>query len=109
VGKGIGAGGPRAAPQEHVDAAWMAMMMSLNDSLYQAVPGAGILIGGALASLAGPRLALVVAGAGALVVTAVAWVVLRPGGALPPPPQPEADEEREPPTARSAPAAVGRR
>ena len=36
----------------------MAMMMSLNESIFQAVPGVGILLGGALAALAGPRAAL---------------------------------------------------
>jgi hypothetical protein len=108
-GNGIEAVAARTALQEHVEADWMAMMMSLNDSLYQAVPGGGILLGGALASLAGPRLALAVAGVGALVVTAVAWVVLRPGGALRPPARREADEEPDDPSSRPSPAAAGRR
>ena len=106
-GNGIEAVAARTALQEHVEADWMAMMMSLNDSLYQAVPGGGILIGGALASLASPRLALAVAGGGALVVTAVAWVVLRPGGALEVPEPPAAGEEPDVPGSRSAPAAAG--
>ena len=52
--------------QEHVEQRWMAMMMSLNESMFQAVPGVGIVLGGALAALAGPRVALAVAGVGAL-------------------------------------------
>ena len=39
----------------------MAMIMSLNESLVQAAPGVGILLGGAIAALAGPRVALAVA------------------------------------------------
>jgi len=34
--------------QEHVEQQWMALMMSLNESVAQAVPGAGIFVGGAI-------------------------------------------------------------
>jgi hypothetical protein len=53
---------------------------SLNESIVQLVPGAGILIGGAVTALGSPRVALAVAAAGSLAVTAAAWVVLGPLG-----------------------------
>ncbi len=81
-GNGVEAVAARTTLQEHVEERWMAMMMSLNESMYQAVPGIGIVLGGALASLATPRAALAVAGAGSLVVTAAAWILLAPKGAL---------------------------
>ena len=83
-GNGVEAVAARTTLQEHVEQQWMAMMMSLNESMYQAVPGAGIVMGGVLAGLATPRAALAVAGVGALLVTAVAWMVLTPRGALAP-------------------------
>ena len=54
----------------------MALMMSLNESMCQSVPGAGILLGAAITALGSPRTALAVAGAGSLVVTGVAWFAL---------------------------------
>lgn len=54
----------------------MTMMMSLNESILQGVPGAGILLGGAITAIASARAALAVAGGGALVITVAAWVVL---------------------------------
>jgi hypothetical protein len=53
--------------------------MSFNESMFQLVPGLGILLGGAVASLAGPRVTLAIGAAGSLVVTAVVWIALRPG------------------------------
>ena len=50
----------RTALQEAVQAGWMAMMMSLNESIIVGVPGAGILLGGGLTAAAGPRVALAV-------------------------------------------------
>ncbi len=79
TGNGIEAVAQRTALQEHVEDHWMALVMSLNESVYQAVPGVGILIGGLLTQLAGPRTALVVGGVGALIVMGVIWVALRPG------------------------------
>jgi predicted MFS family arabinose efflux permease len=77
VGNGIEAVAVRTALQEQVEAHWMALIMSLNESIFQAVPGGGILLGGAIAALAGARIALGVAGAGALLVAGAAWIVLR--------------------------------
>jgi hypothetical protein len=53
--------------------------MSLNESLSQAMPGLGFVLGGAITALADPRLALAVGAAGSLVFTAAAWIVLSPG------------------------------
>jgi hypothetical protein len=55
--------------------------MSLNDSIFESVPGVGILLGGAIAALASARAAFAVAGAGSLLITAAAWLVLSPGPA----------------------------
>jgi len=77
-GNGIEAVSARTALQEHTDAAWMALMMSLNDALLQAVPGLGILIGGGITSLANPRAALGVAAVRSGVITATGWALLSP-------------------------------
>jgi predicted MFS family arabinose efflux permease len=105
-GNGVEAVAARTTLQEHVEESWMAMMMSLNESLFQAVPGVGIVLGGALASLAGPRVALAIAGGGALLVTLAAWLLLRPGGALGTEPAHRAEGEE--PAARPTPSPVGR-
>jgi Transmembrane secretion effector len=86
IGNGIEAVSARTALQEQVEERWMALMMSLNESMLQTVPGAGILVGGAVAALGSPRIALAVAAAGSLAVTAAAWVVLAPLGSRRPPP-----------------------
>jgi predicted MFS family arabinose efflux permease len=77
VANGLEAVAVKTALQEQVEQRWMALIMSLSESVFQAVPGAGILIGGAIAATAGPRTALAVAGCGALIVSAVAWTALR--------------------------------
>jgi predicted MFS family arabinose efflux permease len=77
VANGLESVAVRTALQEQVEQRWMALIMSLSESIFQAVPGGGILIGGAIAAIAGPRVALAVAGGGALVVATVAWTVLR--------------------------------
>lgn len=77
VGNGTESVAARTALQEQVEQRWMAMIMSLNESILEAAPGGGILIGGAITALSGPRMALGVAGAGALLVAAAAPVVLR--------------------------------
>jgi predicted MFS family arabinose efflux permease len=77
VANGLESVAVRTALQEQVEQRWMALIMSLSESIFQAVPGAGILIGGAIAATAGPRAALAVAGGGALVVAALAWTMLR--------------------------------
>jgi len=54
----------------------MALILSLNESLFQAVPGVGILLGGLIAEFAGPRAALAVAAAGSAVVACLMWLRL---------------------------------
>ena len=54
----------------------MALMMSLYEAVFQSVPGAGIVIGGAITALANPRAALAVAGIGSLGITVAAWFAL---------------------------------
>jgi MFS family permease len=78
TGNGVHAVAARTALQEHVRPQWMALVMSLNESVYQAIPGVGILLGGGAAQLDGPRVAFVVAGAGSLVIAGVVAVLLRP-------------------------------
>ncbi len=79
VGNGIESVAVRTALQERIEPTWMALMMGLQESLLQAVPGAGIVLGGAIAALASPRAALSVAGAGAIAIAALSWILLRPG------------------------------
>jgi MFS family permease len=76
IANGLEAVAVRTALQEQVEQHWMALMMSLNESIFQAVPGGGILIGGAITALAGPRVALAVAGGGALLIAVAAWFVV---------------------------------
>lgn len=78
VGNGVQSVSARTALQEQTEERWMALVMSFNDSLGQAMPGLGILLGGGLTAAAGARVALAVAGAGSLVVTAAVWMVLHP-------------------------------
>jgi predicted MFS family arabinose efflux permease len=77
VGNGTMFVASRTALQEAVEGPWMALMMSLNESIIQGVPGAGIVLGGALAAASGPRAALVVGGVGALATSVAVWVMLR--------------------------------
>jgi predicted MFS family arabinose efflux permease len=78
VGNGIVFVASRTAVQEAVEDGWMALTMSLNESIYQAVPGIGIVVGGALTAAAGPRPALAVAGIGCVVTGFAARLTLRP-------------------------------
>jgi MFS family permease len=78
VGNGIVFVAGRTALQEAVTGGWMALMMSLNESIYQAVPGIGIVVGGAITATAGARLALAVAGIGCVATSFGAWLTLLP-------------------------------
>jgi Major Facilitator Superfamily len=77
VGNGVQVVAMRTALQEAVPEQLMALILSLNESIFQAVPGAGILLGGALAALAGPRQALAVAAVGSFLVACLMWLRLR--------------------------------
>jgi MFS family permease len=92
IGNGVEAVAMRTTLQEQVETDWMAMIMSLNESMFQLAPGPGIVIGGAITALVGPRAALGLAGAGALLVTGIVWVVLRPVAPDRPLPSPDLDE-----------------
>ncbi len=81
VGNGVEIVAVRTTLQEATEQRWMAMMISLNQSIFQAFPGIGFLLGGAIAALTGPRTALAVAGAGSLVITVAVWRLLRPRAA----------------------------
>jgi MFS family permease len=77
IGNGTMFVASRTALQEVAEDRWMALTMGLTESIIQGMPGAGILLGGALAAAAGPRAALAVGGIGALATSVVMWVVLR--------------------------------
>jgi hypothetical protein len=94
MGNGVEAVAARTSLQEHVEQQWMALIMSLNESMFQAVPGVGIVIGGAITAIAGPRIALGVAAVGAFAVTVAAMILLAPD---------------EPAVETRSPAAAGRR
>ncbi len=78
VGNGVEAVAARTAVQEQTEADWMALVLSFSQSLDEAMPGIGILLGGAIAALATPRAALAAAGGGALVVAVAVWSLLHP-------------------------------
>jgi MFS family permease len=65
------------AVQALTSSAQQARVLALLGSIASAMPGLGFLLGGAIATLASPRLAFVVAGAGVLAVLALASVRLR--------------------------------
>ena len=121
VGNGLEVVAARTALQEATEEGWMALMMSLNESMFQLVPGAGILLGGAITALASPRAALAVAGVGSLLVTVLAWIALAPGalesssssgqqepGTSVPVPNGDHSESNGGSPRRAAPAPVGR-
>jgi MFS family permease len=80
AGNGVLPVAARTALQEHAPQHLIALLMSLNDSIWQALPGVGILLGGAVAQLDGPRAALWVGGAGSLLIAAGVAVLPRPAG-----------------------------
>lgn len=78
AGNGVESVAAQTVLQEYTPQRWMALVMGLTESVNQAAPGIGILLGGAITALADPRAALVVAGAGSLAFAAAVWVALRP-------------------------------
>jgi MFS family permease len=82
AGNGIEAVAARTALQEQVKGEWMTLVMSLNESIGQALPGVGILLGGALAQVGSPRFAFAVAGGGSLIIAAAVSLLLRPGAPI---------------------------
>ena len=82
VGNGVEAVAARTALQEALPEDWMALVMSFSESLNEAMPGVGIVLGGAIATLANSRTALAVGAGGALLVAVAAWALLNPGRAF---------------------------
>jgi predicted MFS family arabinose efflux permease len=81
----------QTAIQQRAKQEWMALIMSLSQSVSQLAPGLGILAGGVIASVASARAALGVAGAGSLLFAAVVIFALRPSAMTPAPPRPPGD------------------
>jgi MFS family permease len=65
------------AVQELTRAAYQARVLALLEALASAMPGAGFLLGGAIAALFEPRLSYAVAGIGVIAVLAIAAITLR--------------------------------
>lgn len=85
AGNGIESVAVQTALQEYTQQRWMAVVISLNQSIAQAAPGLGILLGGVITSLADPRVAFAVAAAGSLLFACAVWIALRPSEAPTPP------------------------
>lgn len=65
-----------SAVQELTGASFQARVMAMLESLSNAMPGLGFVIGGVVAAVLSPRASFIVAGAGVLVVLAVAAVAM---------------------------------
>jgi predicted MFS family arabinose efflux permease len=76
MGNGIEVVAMRTALQELAPARSMAIIVSLNESMLQAMLGIGIAVGGGLTALAGPRIGLGVGGGGALAIALGMWIAL---------------------------------
>lgn len=77
AGNGTSGGAIRTALQEYTARRWMNLMMSFSESLAQAAPGLGFVLGGVLAAVADPRVAMAVAAFGSLAYTVATWTLLR--------------------------------
>jgi predicted MFS family arabinose efflux permease len=82
LGNGVMASATLTAVQQRAEQKWLAVTMSLNQSISQLAPSIGILLGGAIASLASARAALAVGGTGSLLFAIAVMIALRPA-ALP--------------------------
>jgi MFS family permease len=71
----------RTAVQERTPDRWMALIMSLTDSMSMLAPGAGIVLGGIIAQLASARAAFGVAAAGSFLFAAAVPYAFRQTGA----------------------------
>jgi predicted MFS family arabinose efflux permease len=90
MGNGVESTAAQTAIQQRAKQEWMAVIMSLSQSVSQLAPGLGILAGGVIASVASARAALGVAGAGSLLFAAAVIFALRPS-AMTPAPRPPGD------------------
>ncbi|MGO9819290.1 MAG: MFS transporter [Solirubrobacteraceae bacterium] len=89
VGNGVWSIASQTALQEYTTTRWMALVMSLSQSVVQAAPGIGIVLGGVITELSDPRVAFAAGAAGSLACALTAWVVLRPSVMAKPPVEPE--------------------
>ncbi len=80
IGNGIESISMQTAIQERTPERWMALIMSLNESITNLAPGLGILLGGVITALSSPRIGLAAAAAGSLAFALLAWVTLRAAG-----------------------------
>ena len=78
VGNGVESTAAQTAIQQRAKHEWMALIMSLNQSVAQLAPGLGIVLGGVIASLASARAAFGIAGVGSLLFAAAVAFGLRP-------------------------------
>jgi MFS family permease len=85
VGNAVVSTATRTAVQARTPMRWIALMMSLNESITQLAPGVGFVLGGVITALAGTRTAFGVAGIGSLLFAAAAMAVLRPSRMTPAP------------------------
>ncbi len=107
IGNGLQAVSMRTALQEVVSESWMALVLSLSESTFQAVPGAGIVLGGIITAAFGARLALAAGAGGSFIVAALMWLGLAAvrGTAIEEPAIPESEVGMTP----AARTAAGRR
>ncbi|MDQ6729575.1 MAG: MFS transporter [Actinomycetota bacterium] len=87
AGNGSGSVAGRTMLQEYTRQRWMGVIMGLNESVSQAAPGVGFVLGGLLAAATDPRVALAVAAAGSLAYAGAVWMLLGPV-AIGEPPEP---------------------
>jgi MFS family permease len=79
VGNGIQIVAFRTALQEATPDPLMALIISLTESMFLAIPGIGILAGGAIAAFAGPRAALAAGAVGSIAIAIAMWTRLNSG------------------------------
>jgi predicted MFS family arabinose efflux permease len=89
AGNVVVAAATRTAVQARTPTRWIALMMSLNESITQLAPGLGIVLGGVITALASTRAAFGVAAAGSILFAAAALAVMRPSRMTPAPGEPE--------------------
>ena len=72
TGNGVESVALRTTVQERTPERWMAMIMSLSETVSNLAPGLGIVLGGVITTLTTPRVALAAAAAGSLLFAIVA-------------------------------------
>ena len=85
----------RTAVQERTPDRWMALILSLSDSISQMGPGVGIILGGVLTALTNARVAIGVAAVGSILFALAARIALRDLHAPPPDGEPAGDDAED--------------